>query len=110
MEKAREFSFSQKEFRKLRQMALEYTGIQGSDDKYEMYYSRLTKRLRALNLNSFAIPFARQAGDIPVCNIRFSRFSSNRNCCRQQQQEWEQEQGHKECQEQEQEQEQEEWV
>lgn len=54
MEKAREFSFSQKEFRKLRQMALEYTGIQGSDDKYEMYYSRLTKRLRALNLNSFA--------------------------------------------------------
>ena len=52
--RSREFSFSRKEFDKLRKIANEYTGIVVSDDKYDMYYARLTKRLRALGLASFA--------------------------------------------------------
>lgn len=49
----KEFQFTLKHFEFLRKKANAYSGIQVSDDKYEMYYARLAKRLRALGLTSF---------------------------------------------------------
>ncbi len=51
---SREFQFTQRDFNKLRKIANEYTGIVVTDDKYDMYYSRLVKRLRKFNLKSFS--------------------------------------------------------
>lgn len=50
----REFRFSEKDFNRLRKIANAYTGIIVTDDKYDMYYSRLVKRLRMLQLNDFS--------------------------------------------------------
>ena len=50
----REFSFSDKEFRILAAMANKCTGIVLAEHKKDMVYSRLVRRLRALNLKSFA--------------------------------------------------------
>jgi chemotaxis protein methyltransferase CheR len=50
----REFSFSGSEFRFLAGLANERTGIVLSEQKKDMVYSRLVRRLRALKLNSFA--------------------------------------------------------
>jgi chemotaxis protein methyltransferase CheR len=50
----REFVFTEKDFNRLRKIANAHTGIVVSDDKYDMYYSRLVKRLRKLGLGSFA--------------------------------------------------------
>ena len=50
---SREFAFTEKDFNALRKIANEHTGIIVTDDKYDMYYSRLVKRLRLLNLGSF---------------------------------------------------------
>lgn len=49
----REFEFSRNHFNTLRMMAKAYSGIHVTDDKYEMYYARLAKRLRQLSLPSF---------------------------------------------------------
>lgn len=49
----REFEFSKNHFNALRKMAKAYSGIHVTDDKYEMYYARLAKRLRQLKLPSF---------------------------------------------------------
>ena len=51
---SREFKFTKSDFNKLRKIANDYTGIIVTDDKYDMYYSRLVKRLRRLQLKSFA--------------------------------------------------------
>lgn len=53
MHSRKEFEFSSRHFDKLRHLAYEYSGIQVSDDKYEMYYARLAKRLRAQKLVDF---------------------------------------------------------
>jgi len=53
MSSRKEFDFSSRHFDKLRHLAYEYSGIQVSDDKYEMYYARLAKRLRAQKLSDF---------------------------------------------------------
>lgn len=50
----REFSFSDEEFHFLAQFANQRTGIVLSDNKKDMVYSRLVRRLRALKLKSFA--------------------------------------------------------
>lgn len=52
--KSREFVFTEKDFNRLRKIANAHTGIVVTDDKYDMYYSRLVKRLRKLELTSFA--------------------------------------------------------
>lgn len=51
---SREFAFTEKDFNHLRKISNTHTGIVVTDDKYDMYYSRLVKRLRKLGLNSFA--------------------------------------------------------
>lgn len=53
VEKRREFSFSTRDFNTLRQLIKELSGIDLNDDKEDMVYGRLTRRLRALKLSSF---------------------------------------------------------
>jgi chemotaxis protein methyltransferase CheR len=50
----REFSFSDQEFRLLAGLAQERTGIVLAENKKDMVYARLVRRLRALKLTSFA--------------------------------------------------------
>ena len=50
---AREFQFSETDFRSLVALARERTGISLSDSKRNLIYSRLSRRLRALGLTSF---------------------------------------------------------
>lgn len=50
---AREFAFTRQDFDFLRRLASERTGIVVSDDKFSMFYSRLSRRLRALGLGDF---------------------------------------------------------
>jgi chemotaxis protein methyltransferase CheR len=50
---AREFSFSAEDFARVRNLIYGYAGISLSPIKKEMVYSRLVRRLRALNLSSF---------------------------------------------------------
>lgn len=52
--KNREFSFGDKEFKFLGKLVHEHTGIVLAEHKRDMVYSRLARRLRALNLKSFA--------------------------------------------------------
>ncbi|MDQ7073845.1 MAG: protein-glutamate O-methyltransferase [Gammaproteobacteria bacterium] len=49
----REFSFSRKNFDFLRKISNEKTGIVVSDDKFDMFYSRLSRRVRWLGLSNF---------------------------------------------------------
>ena len=50
----REFSFGAEDFQALRTLVKSLTGIHLSDQKRELVYGRLTRRLRALELRSFA--------------------------------------------------------
>lgn len=50
----REFTFTKHDFDLLRKLVNEHTGINLSDHKQEMLYSRLSRRLRALNLKTFS--------------------------------------------------------
>ncbi len=52
--KTREFRFTEKDFNSLRKISNKHTGIIVTDDKYDMYYSRLVKRLRKLGLKDFS--------------------------------------------------------
>jgi len=49
----REFEFSDEDFEALRLLVKEVTGIALSDQKRELVYGRLARRLRALNLRTF---------------------------------------------------------
>jgi chemotaxis protein methyltransferase CheR len=49
----REFEFSDSDFRHLVQLAYEHAGIALSESKRNLVYSRLSRRLRALNMQSF---------------------------------------------------------
>jgi chemotaxis protein methyltransferase CheR len=53
-DKQREFRFTRKDFDFLRQIANQRTGIVVSDDKFDMFYSRLSRRLRTLGLADFS--------------------------------------------------------
>ncbi|AZZ90004.1 protein-glutamate O-methyltransferase CheR [Hahella sp. KA22] len=52
-ERTREFNFTQEHFAKLSALSYDHTGIVVQDNKYEMFYSRLAKRVRALKLSNF---------------------------------------------------------
>lgn len=49
----REFSFSDDDFKVLAKLAYDYAGIALSDNKRNLVYSRLSRRLRALQLQTF---------------------------------------------------------
>lgn len=51
--KAREFEYTRDDFNILRKLSNEYSGIIVSDDKFDMFYSRLSKRVRLLGLQNF---------------------------------------------------------
>jgi chemotaxis protein methyltransferase CheR len=51
---AREFAFSEGDFRHLVQLAYEYAGIALSESKRNLLYSRLSRRLRILGLETFS--------------------------------------------------------
>jgi len=51
---AREYPFTRRDFDFLRGVSNQRTGIVVTDDKFDMFYSRLARRLRALGLSSFA--------------------------------------------------------
>lgn len=53
VEKEREFRFTVDDFNILRKMSNEYSGIQVPDERFDMFYSRLSKRVRKLGLNDF---------------------------------------------------------
>ena len=53
MSSDREFPFTQKDFKFLSKIIHERTGIVVSDDKFNMFYSRLSRRVRFLKLTSF---------------------------------------------------------
>lgn len=50
----REFAFGDRDFQEIRQLVARHTGINLSDAKRDMVYGRLSRRLRALGLRSFA--------------------------------------------------------
>ena len=51
--KAREFAFSDEDFNALRTLVKAHTGINLTDQKRELVYGRISRRLRALDLDSF---------------------------------------------------------
>ena len=51
--KAREFAFSDEDFNALRALVKAHTGINLTDQKRELVYGRISRRLRALDLESF---------------------------------------------------------
>ncbi len=53
MEKEREFVFTDKDFDWLRELAYQRMGITLSESKRELVYSRLSRRLRKIGLDSF---------------------------------------------------------
>ena len=53
-ESAREFPFTKKDFDFLRRIANERTGIVVNDDKFDMFYARLSRRVRRLGLKGFS--------------------------------------------------------
>ena len=54
MTAAREYEFTRRDFDFLRRLSNQHTGIVVTDDKFDMFYSRLARRVRALGLGSFA--------------------------------------------------------
>jgi chemotaxis protein methyltransferase CheR len=54
MSRLREFAFGNEDFEALRKLVKQITGINLSDQKRELVYGRLARRLRALRLRSFA--------------------------------------------------------
>jgi chemotaxis protein methyltransferase CheR len=50
---AHEFPFSEADFRHLAKVAYDYAGIALADNKRNLVYSRVSRRLRALRMNSF---------------------------------------------------------
>ncbi|MCB1758724.1 MAG: protein-glutamate O-methyltransferase [Gammaproteobacteria bacterium] len=53
-EKQREFAFSRRDFNYLREVANSRTGIVVADDKFDMFYARLSRRVRKLGLRNFS--------------------------------------------------------
>jgi chemotaxis protein methyltransferase CheR len=53
LEVRREFHYTPAHFDRLRRLSTRHTGIVVADDKFDMFYSRLSRRLRVLGLDSF---------------------------------------------------------
>lgn len=54
IDKAREFEYTLDDFNFLRTISNQHSGILVPDDKFDMFYSRLSKRVRRLGFNRFA--------------------------------------------------------
>jgi chemotaxis protein methyltransferase CheR len=54
LKEGREFHFTAKDFDRIRKMIYAHAGISLSDSKQELVYSRLSRRLRATGISSFA--------------------------------------------------------
>jgi len=52
-ENQREFEYTRDDFNFLRKISNEHSGILVPDDKFDMFYSRLSKRVRLLGLKKF---------------------------------------------------------
>ncbi len=53
VEKEREFKFTVDDFNILRKLSNDHSGIQAPDERFDMFYSRLSKRVRKLGLPDF---------------------------------------------------------
>ncbi|MEY3785994.1 MAG: hypothetical protein RLZ75_199 [Pseudomonadota bacterium] len=53
IEKEREFKFTVDDFNFLRKLSNDHSGIQVPDERFDMFYSRLSKRIRKLGLVNF---------------------------------------------------------
>jgi len=53
MEKSREFEYTRDDFNFLRTLSNQHSGILVPDDKFDMFYSRLSKRVRLLGFSQF---------------------------------------------------------
>jgi len=73
----REFAFSAADFQTLTQLAYEYAGIALSESKQNLVYSRLSRRLRALRLDSFADYCDYLAGDSSEMENFINSISTN---------------------------------
>jgi chemotaxis protein methyltransferase CheR len=49
----REFEYRLEDFERLRALSFAYSGIRVPDDKFDMFYSRIAKRLRVLGISRF---------------------------------------------------------
>ncbi|NQD95926.1 chemotaxis protein CheR, partial [Pseudomonas sp. CrR25] len=56
-QEVREFHYTQDDFERVRRLLYQRAGISLTDSKQQMVYSRLSRRLRQLGLNSFATYF-----------------------------------------------------
>jgi len=76
----REFTFGEEDFQALRALVKSLTGIHLSEQKRELVYGRLTRRLRALQLRSFAEYRERLQGDVQevaeLCNAITTNLTS----------------------------------
>ena len=76
----REFAFGEEDFQALRVLVKSLTGIHLSDQKRELVYGRLTRRLRVLQLRSFAEYRERLKGDTQevaeLCNAITTNLTS----------------------------------
>lgn len=52
-ERAREFEYRREDFAVLKRLSNEHSGIIVTDDKFDMFYARLSRRVRALGMSSF---------------------------------------------------------
>jgi chemotaxis protein methyltransferase CheR len=76
----REFAFGEEDFQALRALVKSLTGIHLSEQKRELVYGRLTRRLRALQLRTFAQYRERLRGDVQelveLCNAITTNLTS----------------------------------
>jgi chemotaxis protein methyltransferase CheR len=72
--RVREFAFGDEDFKSLRDLVREVTGITLADSKRELVYGRLSRRLRALDLASFREYRALLAG--PAGHAEMSEFTN----------------------------------
>ena len=76
----REFTFGEEDFQALRALVKSVTGIHLSEQKRELVYGRLTRRLRALQLRTFAEYRERLNGDVQelaeLCNAITTNLTS----------------------------------
>jgi chemotaxis protein methyltransferase CheR len=74
---AHEFTFSDKDFRSLVQLAHDHAGISLADSKRNLVYSRVSRRLRALRMNSFREYRELLAGDEREIESFINSISTN---------------------------------
>src|SRR5438105_3737524 len=76
----REFAFGEEDFRALQRLVKELTGINLTDQKRELVYGRLSRRLRALDLTSFSEYRQLLASDsdelVQLCNAITTNLTS----------------------------------